>query len=185
MKKLYWLIAGSLLFLSCQSTMKITEKKFICSQLDWFELGRSDGVQGLDSQGYKSKQSNCDGFTKANHESYVNGWYAGVDEFCSPAHGFAFGRSGYKYLNVCPTSKEEAFLQYYRKGMRVFLYEKESQQINEELQKITDNASSNKQKVPDVLKRMTALETRLELNRALISEIQKEMDETLSQTETL
>lgn len=178
MRNLLFLVAGALVILSCQS-VEIVENKNQCTQMDWFEIGRSDGVQGLQSMAYESKKDSCEGFSKNEHEKYVAGWYAGVDEFCQGNHGFSYGRSGKKYLNICPPSREDNFLRHYRKGMKVFLYEKDNQRITDELQKITDNASKAEgDRAPALVKKMTELETRLELNKALISEIQKEIDET-------
>lgn len=174
-----------LLLLTACSTVESPKNTFACSELDWYEIGRSDGVQGHDSMAYKGKQENCSGFSNLDHEKYVNGWYSGVDLFCTPQQGFAYGRSGKKYLDICPSSKETAFLEAYRKGLKVYLYEKDNQKITYELHKMTDEAQAvAPEKAPLLVKKMTQLETRLELNKALIAEIQKEMDSATAKTAT-
>lgn len=170
--------------MGCQS-IDITEKKYVCSSLDWFEIGRSDGVQGLNSLGWEKREQECSGFNDSHHESYVNGWYAGVNDFCSYSHGFAYGKSGHKYNNVCPAGKEPAFLEAYQKGMKVYRYEADNKQITQELQSINDKTSGNPKLVPELLKRRTELETKMELNQALITEINREMAEEPSSSSTL
>ncbi len=179
------LCLAAVLGLSACGSVKIEEKKFACQELDWFEIGRSDGLQGLNSMAYESKKTSCDGFSDTEHEKYVNGWYAGVDQFCTPNQGFAYGRTGRKYFNICPTAKETAFLKSYRKGLKVYLYEKDNQKITDELQKISNQAEKvDGLKASDLVKKMNQLETRLELNKALISKIQNEMDERFSPSST-
>jgi hypothetical protein len=170
------LIAILSLFQGCSTPQELKDS-FACSELDWFEIGRSDGVRGLDSMSYENKKKGCEGFSTGDHEKYVNGWYSGVDRFCSMDQGFAYGRTGNKYLNVCPSSKEKEFLKAYRKGLKVYLYERDNQEITEELQRISDQASKTAgEQAPVLVKKMNELETRLELNKALISEIQNEME---------
>ncbi len=169
---------------SCES-VEITDDKYACSELDWFEIGRSDGVQGIASTSYRDKTNHCEGFGELEHQKYVSGWYSGVDEFCTPSQGFAFGLSGQEYLNVCTKSKEAEFLKGYRKGLTVFTYEKDNQKITEELEEITLKAEEEKsQRSPATMKKLNELETKLELNKALIAEIRREMDDTRSQSKT-
>ncbi len=184
MKNLMLILASLLVGSSC-GTVEITEKKFSCNQLDWFEIGRSDGLLGMNSMAYENKKTNCEGFTNQEHEKYVNGWYSGVDQFCTTQQGFAFGRTGGKYSNICPTAKEPSFLKSYRKGLKVFLYEKDNQKITDELQKIADQAQiAEGRGTSSLIQKMTELETRLELNKALISKIQNEISESLSKSQT-
>lgn len=184
MGKYIALLFLGIFMVSCE-TVEITKKSFACSELDWFEIGRSDGVQGLDSMSYASRKDDCENFGDVDHQKYVSGWYSGIDEFCTFSHGFAYGRAGKKYLNICPSGKEASFMKSYRKGLKVFFYEKDNQKITQELQKISDNAEeSDSKEASSIVKRMSELETRLELNKALISEIQKEMDDSRSQIST-
>ncbi len=170
--------------ISCE-TVEIKEKKFSCSELDWFEIGRSDGLQGLNSMAYESKKTNCESFSDLEHEKYVNGWYSGVDQFCTSQQGFAYGRTGRKYYNICPTGKEAPFMKSYRQGLKVYLYEKDNQKITDELAKIANQAQKVEgEEASTLVKKMNELETRLELNKALISKIQNQIDENLSQSTT-
>lgn len=165
-----------LFLVSCQS-LPLADKGYQCEQLDWFELGRSEGVQGKDSLGWKIKKQSCNDFAPVHHESFVNGWYTGVDEFCAPENAFAFGKSGQDYQSTCAAAKEDAFLMAYKKGLKVHSYEKENKSLSDELEKLNLlTSSSPPQVVPSLLKKMTELETQLELNKALISQLNSDVE---------
>ena len=186
MSRTIQLVIAGLLLGSCRSVEipELSQRKFQCEKLDWFEIGRNDGVLGLKSESLDSKSKACENFSEKNKEQYINGWYAGVDEYCTRDQGFAFGRSGGEYQKICPSTKEKDFLSGYSKGRQVFLYEKDNQTLQMELQEVTQKANSAKDEVNlnALQKQVAELETRLELNRALISEIQKEVSDSDSQT---
>lgn len=188
MSRTIQLVIAGLLLGSCRSVEipEITQRKFQCEKLDWFEIGRNDGVLGFTSDSLASKSTGCENFSDRNKEQYINGWYAGVDEYCTKDQGFAFGRSGGEYKKICPATKEKAFLSGYSKGRQVFLYEKDNQSLRIELQEVSQKANSAKDEVDlsALQKQLAELETRLELNRALIAEIQKEVTDTDSQSQT-
>ncbi|MEM7645382.1 MAG: DUF2799 domain-containing protein [Pseudomonadota bacterium] len=158
------------------SSIELTQSLYQCQQLDWFELGRSDGVQGRDSMGWKIRKDSCESFQSIHHESYVTGWYTGVDEFCSVPNAFVFGQTGQKYRRICPQKKEAAFLLAYQQGLKIYRFEKENKEISEELRKLNLlTSTSAPQSLPPIIKKMNELETQLELNQALIAELQQEV----------
>lgn len=168
-----FLIMGTL---SCQS-LYVTPSKTSCSQLDWFEIGRADAVQGKPAIGWEKRQQQCLDFNDANHERYLTGWNGGIDDYCTREHGFVVGRSGLNYERVCPPSPEAEFLKGYELGQRIYTFEKDNLQISEELDRL--NTALNKEKEEakisgEELSRINQLETRMELNRAMISELQTE-----------
>ena len=95
-----------------------------CADLNWYELGRSDGIRGQPSLNWQKRVDHCRGFGDPEHRLYTNGWYSGVDEFCSNSHGYHFGKTGQTYYEVCPKSKEEEFLQTYQTGLQAYLFER-------------------------------------------------------------
>ena len=185
MKKIPVLLLLVVLSISCQ-TLEISEKKPSCKEFDWFELGRSDGTQGLSSLNWQEREMTCLQFSESDHQSYVNGWYAGVDEFCSESHGFAFWKTGHKYFDVCPSSKEKVFLKAYRKGIKVFLFESDNKRIAKELEDLIQKASeATPQEKPSLVKKMSLLEEKQQSNRTLISNIESEMESTEDESTTL
>ena len=105
----------------------------VCADLNWYELGRSDGVRGRPSLHWQKRVVECKGFADSEHRLYINGWYAGVDEFCSLGHGYHFGKTGQTYYEVCPKSKEEEFLQSYQAGIKAYLYERSIERLSEKV----------------------------------------------------
>jgi|GEM_PF-2608159 len=104
-----------------------------CSELNWYELGRGDGVRGQPSLSWESHVKSCSDFGDSEHRSYTNGWYAGVDAFCSESHGYVFGKTGQPYYDVCPRTSEGVFLTSYEKGLQVYLYEKSLDRLRREI----------------------------------------------------
>ena len=155
--------------------------------MDWFEIGRSHGIQGLKISSYETKAQVCEGFGGDERIKYKSGWYSGVDEFCFGQQGFAFGRTGKEDPKICPPARRTQFLEYYQKGKTVFNYEQENLKISEEIQKLSGEISNEKKKgesrfssaLIQKMNRITELETRFELNQALVSEIQKEVENRL------
>lgn len=181
MKKAFLILL--LAFLSSCQTLKIADEKPSCLELDWFELGRSDGAQGLESLTWQKREVACKEFSESHHQSYVNGWYAGVDEFCSSSHGFAFGKTGSEYYNVCPTSKEETFIRAYQKGLKVFNFEEENKRISTEIDSLstqTDKLQQNDKKILE--EKISQLQDKKEAIRLQISEIETEMETVFTET---
>lgn len=154
----------------CQ-TIDLSEEKEPCAERDWFELGRSDGTKGVPNLNWQERAKACKGFAETHHQSYINGWYAGVDDFCSPNHAYLFGRTGLTYYNVCPASKEREFTNAYQKGLQVFLYEKNNQRLNEEIRQL--ETSSDKETQLNKIENL--LEERAE-NQKQISNIEDQMN---------
>ncbi len=169
----YFLIMGTL---SCQS-LHVTPNKTSCSQLDWFEIGRADAVQGKSVIGWEKQQQQCLDFNDVNHERYLAGWNSGIDAYCVRDHGFIVGRSGLSYERVCPPSAEAEFLKGYELGQRIYTFEKDNLQISEELDRLNTALKKEKKEAQfsqKELSRINRLETRMELNRAMIAELQRE-----------
>ena len=163
----------SLALVGCQ-TMDIADEKEPCAERDWFELGRTDGTKGEPNLKWERRANACREFSKTHHQTYLNGWYAGIDQFCSPEHGYLFGRTGLTYYKVCPASKEKQFMDSYQQGLQVFLYEKTNRQLNQEIREI--EGAANKEARLEQL--VSLLEKRTE-NQKQISRIEKQMNSRL------
>ncbi len=92
-----------------------------CQGLDWWELGRTEGVTGTPlAKALKDSRAHCDTTRDTvDLELFTNGHEAGLVEYCSPAQGLAAGRSGLAYENACPPYLEPAFLKQYETGRKV------------------------------------------------------------------
>ncbi len=176
MNNILFLIVAGVFIISCQS-IELVPVKSQCENIDWYEIGRGDAVQGKTSQSYKKTSEQCIGFSSAQEAQYFSGWNAGLDSFCTRQQGFVLGRLGNTYENICPENKIKSFQRGYEQGLKVFNYEQNNKVLAEELQatsqRVEKSSDSEKQ---ELFRKINQLETQLELNRALIAEIQKDID---------
>jgi hypothetical protein len=121
------LINGTFL-LSCASNETLP-----CATTDWYELGRRHGTRGALENEVQNLKFAC-----ANEDEkgdamalYESGRSLGLAEYCTEENGFEMGRTGQKYLSVCPVILEEAFMVGYKRGSRA----SDIQSINEKLKK--------------------------------------------------
>ena len=109
------LLAGVVLLeLAC--TTKSIERA-TCDQVDWYELGRRDGAQGLPTDHLVQLRKECGKTFRSDWETvFTNGRNAGLVEYCDAKNGYELGRMGGTYYYVCPSTVEPQFLTSYRKG---------------------------------------------------------------------
>lgn len=99
----------------------------LCAGIDWWELGRSDGVLGYPATRIQKHELRCGtGIRTTELESYMNGRDAGLIDYCSAPTGFAAGKNGAPYLHVCPEHLEKEFFANYESGKRVRQLERET-----------------------------------------------------------
>lgn len=172
------------ILISCQ-TIEITAVKSNCEDMDWYEIGRADSVLGKTSGHYEDKSNQCNNFQESHRAQYLNGWNAGLDSFCTHKQGFVLGRQGRGYEKICPDNKAQVFIKGYDQGLKVYNYEKNNKQLAEELQKTSQLVESTPSSShSELFKKINRLETELELNRALIAEIQNQVEANTSPTKT-
>ena len=110
----YFLVITSTLVLSgCITALE----KPSCAKMDWYEIGRSDGAQGMDLDVLNKHKLTCgESFSENAETIYTNGRNAGLVDYCSEENGYDMGRMGVLYTYVCPSTMEPQFLTQYEKG---------------------------------------------------------------------
>ncbi len=121
------LFSLSFFYLSCTSQM--VANKPACAELNWFERGRQDGMQGQPSNNWFLQAKECEKMGPGEVQNYMDGWNHGLAMYCTEEHGFISARSGLPYKKTCPEKYEEAFLKGYQEGFNVYMIEKETAQI--------------------------------------------------------
>lgn len=124
---LFAFILLSLVVNGCASKLIVLKPK--CTELNWFEKGRQDGMQGQPSNNWTMKSAECDTMTKTQITDYMDGWNHGLSLYCTKDHGFSVAKAGITYKRTCPENYEEDFLKGYQEGLQVYLIEKETAQI--------------------------------------------------------
>jgi hypothetical protein len=105
---------------ACAKSGSVSESQ--CAAGDWQTIGYRDGTVGYRSTRLLAHQDACVPHgVIPDRESYMAGWQQGVIEFCEPNNGFAVGRNGQRYDNVCPGEQRDAFLEAYKQGRTLFL----------------------------------------------------------------
>jgi Protein of unknown function (DUF2799) len=119
----------SLLILHCGCSSSLVKLQPNCAELNWFERGRQDGMQGQPSNNWMLKSNECELMTKDEIQNYMDGWNHGLSMYCTEEHGFATAKAGSPYKKTCPEKYEENFLKGYQEGLNVFMIERETSQL--------------------------------------------------------
>ncbi|MBX7232526.1 MAG: DUF2799 domain-containing protein [Bdellovibrionales bacterium] len=125
---------GSLFLIACQ-TKEIV--KIDCGQTDWYEIGRRDGVIGLQPQISKLESTCGQHLNELKSALYSNGYNNGLNEYCSSENGFALGRANTKVNNICPKPLDQNFLKSYKKGLEVGKMDQENIHIDRQISSLT------------------------------------------------
>jgi hypothetical protein len=145
------LIATFFFLFGCSSQLVVALPT--CSEMNWFEKGRQDGLQGQPSNNWIMHSRECQKMEQAEIQNYLDGWNHGLSMFCTEKHGYILAKSGEPYKKTCPETYEEAFLKGYQQGLQIFLIEKETTQLTAQLEsmqrelKKSDASVGNKQQL--------------------------------------
>jgi hypothetical protein len=137
-----WFFFSAMLILSivgCMTPRTLqTTPDFSCRNLDWYETGRSTGNTGSTLSKLDSWKERCNSTPHpVNDDLFVNGYEAGLVEYCSATVGFEAGRNGLAYEDVCPKYLEMKFLTHYELGRRVRSLESENMDLESRIDNLT------------------------------------------------
>jgi hypothetical protein len=120
-----------------------------CLQADWYEIGHSDGMEGLKSSRLSEHNKACIEYHVIPDKiRYSQGRQDGLLRYCTPENGLQEGLDGHSYQKVCPYEIESAFLKNYRKGKAIYELEQEIERHQSRLstvQTYIKNNNDNKQ----------------------------------------
>jgi len=140
-----------LLLLSGCSTMNQAE----CVQADWQIIGQADASKGEHSAILDEYRADCAKFSVVpNREAYFLGYEQGLQQFCTRASGFYFGKKGGVYSGICPKSLEAAFLEGYNPGHELFM-------IRDELVDLRSSLSSAEGEIRSIERKIKRKEDQL------------------------
>lgn len=115
MKMILW--TSMLCIIGCGTTQPLKQD---CASIDWYEIGRQDGITGKPISEMDNYQNQClgDSFLK-NHSLYLAGRNRGLIQYCQPSNGFVLGQSGITYHGVCLNDDKRTFVGEYHRGARL------------------------------------------------------------------
>ena len=90
--------------------------------MDWFELGRTDGMLGRPRSTFQERAKPClkHGITP-DRSSYYRGHDEGLAIYCTEEQGFDLGKKGQSYSPICPEAS--GFRIGYDKGLQFYCTE--------------------------------------------------------------
>lgn len=92
-----------------------------CATGDWREIGRNDGLHGLQRSQLAKHQEACAEYgVRPDVRAYDAGRRSGLRAYCTPDKGFLEGREGRTYRGVCTPPDERGFLDAYREGKIIY-----------------------------------------------------------------
>jgi len=93
-----------------------------CIVMDWFELGRTDGMSGQPRSTFQERAKPClKHGVIPDRTAYYKGHDEGLLIYCTEQHGFDLGRQGQPYKPICPD--ESGFRNGYDEGLKLYCTE--------------------------------------------------------------
>jgi hypothetical protein len=107
-----WLVVTVLLLSAC-ATMDENQ----CLNADWYAIGVEDGARGRPLARLGDHRRACAKYGVAPQtERYLAGRNEGLESYCTYDRGYAMGRSGHGYADVCPGPLAANYSAGYRDG---------------------------------------------------------------------
>lgn len=123
-----------------------TDVASTCQELDWYQIGREDGLKGLSGQGRRPVKSVCaDSDQSLSEAIYNNGFDNGIAQFCSFENGYQIGYHKLKSASsdLCPPVAKADFLAGVDQGEQVLKLETEERSLAHKIEALSDRLSTN------------------------------------------
>lgn len=123
------LIAVAVLGAAVAGCQTLSERE--CRAGDWTRIGRADGEEGARPTEIQRHREACARHAVTVDEAqYRSGYALGLESYCTPRGGYAAGRRGHGYHDVCRAGGgEPAFLQAFRHGQQVHRLHQEVKEV--------------------------------------------------------
>lgn len=115
-----------------------------CQSTDWYEKGRQDGATGNKANTEKHQNTCGNSFTSEAQALYMNGFHAGMTDYCSPENAFQIGQMGGSAENDCPELMKESFMRSYKKGLESRSLKAKNQKLAQKIETLSQKAVSRK-----------------------------------------
>jgi hypothetical protein len=113
-----------------------TVSKEDCLVIDWFEVGRMDGMQGRPRTALQNRAKPClEHGVNADRQAYYQGHDEGLKYYCTEEKGFALGRQGHPYRSNCRLELEKDFRAGYQRGIQLYCSEENGYELGRRGQK--------------------------------------------------
>ena len=126
------------------SQAPLSQEQATCRSSDWFEKGRQDGATGATPQ-WESHKSYCGPiFNEESKSLYMNGYHAGLTDYCTPENAFKIGQMGGPATNQCPEVMKETFQQGHSKGLQSRDLKTKNEELARKIESLSKQANSRR-----------------------------------------
>ena len=120
------LLLAAIFFTSGCSTISRSD----CIVMDWFELGRTDGMDGKPRSTFQERAKPClKHGVIPDRQAYYAGHDEGLTVYCTEYNGFELGRQGQPYKSICPEDSSSDFKKGYDEGIKSYCTEENGYSI--------------------------------------------------------
>lgn len=136
-------LALVLVFLSfgCAQAPLISQDP-VCMNNDWYERGRQDGATGVQHRKEHFQDLCHNSFSTESADLYMNGFHAGLTDYCSLENAFKVGQMGGPEENHCPHLMKESFKIGYDQGVKARRLKIKNQEIARKIQNLSSQVHS-------------------------------------------
>ncbi len=145
------------------------EASFPCSVYSWHETGQDDGSLGYPSLFARHARACAPLRIAPDREAYIAGYSEGIKAYCAPTRAFVSGYRGDSYSGACPPAVQEAFLERYHAGKRVYSINLEVADLAKEVETLRERFADES---VEIERRALRFEIRKRVNR--IARLQSE-----------
>ncbi len=139
--RLSLLLVCAALGLSSCATLNESE----CRTADWFQLGTREGADGYPRTRIDEHRKACSEFGMAADDAvWIEGYEAGLLDYCTVDNGYKVGRGGGYYSRVCPAQLEADFVAAYDLGKETYDVEREIADLDRRVQSLQERLVSDK-----------------------------------------
>ena len=134
-----------------------------CVNADWYAIGLEDGARGRAIERLGEHRRACAEHGVAPHpERWLAGRAEGLKSFCTFQRGYANGRAGQAYADVCPTDLAGAFAAGWRQGRDLYELNRQLASVQAEIRKVKEALTAG---IPNTRARAREVERLEELSR--------------------
>jgi hypothetical protein len=144
--KSYLILFVALIVTGCASKATVSENQ--CRAGDWQTIGYRDGASGVTNTRLLSHQDACGAFgIVPDRDSYLAGWQAGLESYCTADSGFNLGLRGASLNSACRNELREPFASAHADGRSLYVARRDVRRLSQQLASMEQRLGQIKQEM--------------------------------------
>ena len=135
-KNLLTILVSLALILSFKGCSRLSKKDLQCDKTNWITIGKQTALKGSFQKWPPRQFASCligRPLEQTWKKNFTLGYKKGLNSFCTKKGGLRFGLKGRLYKKSCPSSQAPSFLKEYKKGLKVFHYKREINNLQKKI----------------------------------------------------